>query len=248
MEVAEASGSTDGAMKPSKKAFFVRAPARILFALLLIGLFKSTGLNGAAAMSPASASANLDMLLDRLQQHYQSTKSFSAKFDETITRAGAPPLQRSGVIYYEKPGKLRWEFNGSPPETIVSDGKTIYDYDSELNQVVETPLAQAFRGHAAAAFLLGAGNVKHDFKAEAMATPNSDQLVHVALTPKQGGERIEAGIERNTYNIATLSIGDAMGNRTNLSFSNIKLNQPLNASQFAFTPPDGADIVSSGGH
>jgi len=89
--------------------------------------------------------------------------------------------------------------------------------------------------------------VKRDFKPEAIMAPASDALLQVALTPKQGGERIEAGIERKSYNIATLSIGDAMGNRTNFTFSNIKLNQPLNASQFTFTPPDGADIVSSGG-
>jgi outer membrane lipoprotein carrier protein len=190
---------------------------------------------------------SLDLLLERLQQHYQATKSFSAKFDETVTRAGAAPLQRSGVIYYQKPGKLRWEFEGSQPETIVSDGKTIYDYDPALNQVVETPLAEASRSQAAAAFLLGAGDMKRDFKAEAILSPNSDELIHVALTPKHGGERIEAGVERQTYNIGTLSIADAVGNRTNLSFSEIKLNQPLQASQFEFTPPDGADIVSGGG-
>lgn len=236
-------------MNRSRKASSLRPSAAILFLLLLIGQLTGPGLNcSGAAMRPGPAPANLDMLLDRMQQHYQATRSFSARFDETITRAGAAPLQRSGIIYYEKPGKLRWEFEGSQPETIVSDGKTIYDYDPALNQVVETPLAQASRSNTAAAFLLGAGNVKRDFKAEAITAPNSSGLVHVALTPKQGGQRIEVGIERTTYNIATLSIGDAMGNRTNLSFSNIELNRPRHPSQFMFTPPDGADIVSSGGH
>jgi len=32
-----------------------------------------------------------------------------------------------------------------------------------------------------------------------------------------------------------------------LSFSDLKLNQPLHSSQFTFTPPNGADIVSSRG-
>jgi outer membrane lipoprotein carrier protein len=236
-------------MNEPGKASSLRPSAPFLLALLLIGQLTGPGLNRAGgAMSLGPAPANLDMLLDRMQQHYQATKSFSAKFDETITRAGAPPLHRSGTIYYEKPGKLRWEFEGSQPETIVCDGKIIYDYDPALNQVVETPLAQASRSNAAAAFLLGAGNVKRDFKAEAIIASGSGGLVHVALTPKQGGQRIEAGIDRKTYNIATLSISDAMGNRTDLSFTNIELNRPLHASQFTFTPPDGADIVSSGGH
>jgi outer membrane lipoprotein carrier protein len=226
----------------------LRPSAAIVSTLLLIGGLNCLCLSrSGAATSPGSTVENLDMLLDRVQQHYQSTKSFSAKFDETITRAGAPPIQRSGLIYYQKPGKLRWEFEGPQSETIVSDGTTIYDYDPALNQVVETPLTEASRSDAAAAFLLGAGNVKRDFKAEAIKAPNSGGLVQVVLTPKQGGQRFEAGIEQNTYNIATLSISDAMGNRTNLSFSNITLNPPLHASQFKFTPPDGADIVSSGG-
>jgi outer membrane lipoprotein carrier protein len=217
----------------------------ILLALLLNWRLASSALNEAsAAMSADSSAGSLNRVLDNLQLHYQATESFSAKFDETVTRAGVPPLQRSGVIYYEKPGRLRWEFDGSQPETIISDGTTIYDYDPGLNQVVETPLARAFRSQAAAAFLLGAGNVKRDFKAEGIS--DSHGVLQVGLTPKQGGERIEAGIERKTFNIVTLSIGDPMGNRTCLSFSNIMLNQPLQASQFTFRPPDGADIVKAG--
>jgi outer membrane lipoprotein carrier protein len=225
----------------------IRPSIAFFFGLLVLGLLACPG-PASAAISPGAAPVNLGALLDRLQQHYQSTRSFSAKFDETITRPGTQPIRRSGVMYYEKPGKLRWEFEGSQPETIVSDGTTIYDYDPALNQVIETPLAQASRSEPAAAFLLGVGNVKRDFKAEAITVPNSSALVHIVLTPKQGGQRIEAGIERATYNIATLSISDAMGNRTNLSFSNIELNQPMHAAQFTFTPPQGADIVSAGGH
>jgi outer membrane lipoprotein carrier protein len=234
-------------MMRSRKSSSSERSAIYLFTLLLIG--QLTSLNRAGAVvTTASEPTNLDMLLDRLQQHYLATESFSARFDEVITRAGALPLRRSGVIYYQKPGKLRWEFEGSQPETIVSDGKTIYDYDPALNQVVETPLADAVRGEAAAAFLVGAGNVKRDFNAQPTTAPDSGAIAHLALTPKKGGERIEVGIERETYNIVTLSLGDAMGNRTNLSFSDIELNQPLHASQFKFTPPDGADIVNSGGH
>lgn len=216
----------------------------ILWLVLLSQPLAGPWVSRALAATTPDASTNVDALLDRFQQHYQATTSFSAKFDQTITRPGVPPLRRSGIIYYQKPGKLRWEFEGSQPETIVSDGNTIYDFDPALNQVVETPLTQAFRNQAAAAFLLGAGNVKHDFKAELLS--DSDGLVQLALTPKHGGENIAAGIERNTYNIVTLSFGDTMENRTQFKFSSIKLNPPLEASQFTFTPPEGVDIVNAG--
>jgi chaperone LolA len=213
----------------------------VLLSLQLAG----PGVSRAHAVTiPDSSAANLNAVLDRFQQHYQATTSFSAEFDQTITRPGVPPLRRSGTIYYQRPGKLRWEFEGSQSETIVSDGKTIYDFDPGLNQVVETPLTEAFRNQAAAAFLLGAGDVKRDFEAKTVS--DSDGLMQLVLTPKQGGEKIEAGIERNTYNIVTLSLGDAMGNRTQFKFSSIKLNPPLEASRFTFTPPDGVDIVKPG--
>jgi outer membrane lipoprotein carrier protein len=221
-----------------------RLAATILFALLLLGLGVGVSLDSVAALkSDASAAGNLNEVLGRLQEHYQAIRSLSAKFDQTITRAAAPPLHRSGVIYYQKPGKLRWEFESPQSETIVIDGKTVYDYDPGLNQVVETPVAQAFRSNAAAAFLLGVGNLKRDFKAEEAAATNSDGLMHLVLTPKQGGERIETGIDPKTYNIALLSIGDTMGNRSTFAFREVELNQPLPASQFTFAPPEGADIV-----
>jgi outer membrane lipoprotein carrier protein len=150
-----------------------------------------------------------------------------------------------GVLYYQKPGKLRWEFEGTQPETIVSDGTTIYDYDPGLNQVVETPLDQAFKGQPVAAFLLGAGNLKRDFTVTPLSGPSSDRLQRLELTPKAGGQRLEVGIDPKTYNIGSLTVLDPMGNKTELRFSNVQLNQPQNAAQFQFTPPDGADIVNS---
>jgi outer membrane lipoprotein carrier protein len=193
--------------------------------------------------------ANLKTLVARLQHHYQVTDSFKAKFTETITRAGAPPRQRGGMIYYRKPGRIRWEFSGSQPETIVSDGTTIYDYDPGLNQVVETPLRNAFRSQGAVAFILGVGSVERDFKATAVPSAAADGRDHIALTPKGGaGEGIELGVDRKTSNIAALRLTDALGNTTAFDFSEIERNLPLKASLFAFTAPDGADIVSAGGN
>src|SRR5581483_10455105 len=103
-------------MKRTEKVSGIRPSTVILFGLLLLGLLAGSGPAG-AVISAGAAPENLDVLLDHVQKHYQSTRSFRAKFDETITRPGAPPIRRSGVIYYEKPGKLRWDFEGSQPET-----------------------------------------------------------------------------------------------------------------------------------
>src|SRR5271166_58018 len=117
------------------------------------------------AASDDSASPQLKTLLNRLQKHYQQTNSFSAKFKEQIIPAGGAKREREGTVYYRKPGRMRWEFDGQDNEIIVSDGKLLYSYQPDLNQVIETPLEEAFRSSSVAAFLLGIGNIERDFDA-----------------------------------------------------------------------------------
>jgi len=224
-------------------------PAAALVAAALALIPASQAFPQAAASPAASAASRAESrsLVAHLQRHYQQTDSFKANFKETVTRAGAPARVRSGVIYYRKPGRLRWEFADPQPETIVSDGSLIYDYDSGLNQVVETPLKSAFKSQSAAAFLLGVGKVDRDFETAPVASPPADGLDHAVLTPKGGGEPIELGIDRKTFNIVTLAVTDALGNRTEFEFSAVERNLALESSLFAFTVPAGADIVSSQG-
>jgi len=67
-----------------------------------------------------------------------------------------------------------------PPkkQTIVSDGETLYSYDPDLNQVVETPLKQALKSRPArTSFLLGIGNINRDFKAAFASPPTPTGLI-----------------------------------------------------------------------
>jgi len=199
----------------------------------------------AAGKKTAHSSAQLNALLDRLQKHYQQTKSFSAKFTEEITPAGGAKRARAGNIYYRKPGQMRWEFTGEDQEIIVSDGKLLYNYQPDLNQVIETPLEQAFKSSATAAFLLGVGNLQRDFDAKAPATQAADGLKHIVLKPKNGSDTFEVGIDPATLDIKMLRLTDALGDVTVLTFGDIKRDTPLDDQLFTFIPPAGADIVKT---
>jgi outer membrane lipoprotein carrier protein len=201
-----------------------------------------------ARQSPSTQSAELKSLLARLQRHYQQTNSFSASFKQTVARVGAPPQSRSGKVLYLKPGRVRFDFGDPQPETIVSDGKLLYDYDPGLNQVMETPLKNAIKTQAVAAFLLGVGNVERDFTASQLATPANDGLIHLLLKPRHGGDDIELALQAHTLDIASLKLADALGNVTNISFTDLKPNVAIAPSHFEFEPPAGADVVTSGSH
>jgi outer membrane lipoprotein carrier protein len=192
-----------------------------------------------------SSKPDLKTMIRRLQEHYRGTNSFSAKFKERIASAGGVRRERQGTIAYRKPGALRWEFGPPQNETIVSDGKTLYDYEPDLNQVVETPLARAFRSSAPTALLLGIGDIERDFVASPADAPSADRFVHVALTARADGTRFALALDPKTYDVAAMTITDQLGNVTALDFSDIRTNLSLDGAMFAFKVPEGADVVAA---
>lgn len=226
-----------------------RTVLTLVLALLVsgIGIASSSRESAAKVLTADGASTNsadLKSILAKLQRHYQETDSFSATFKQTVTRVGAAPKVRTGTVYFEKPGRVRFDFSDPQPETIVSDGKLLYDYDPGLNQVMETPLKSAIKTQAAAAFLLGVGDVQRDFKATRMATPANDGLTYLLMTPKRGGEDIAVGLDPHTMNIMVIRLADALGNITEFQFSRIQTNVSMEASRFDFRVPDGADVIT----
>ncbi|MGC1679443.1 MAG: outer membrane lipoprotein carrier protein LolA, partial [Candidatus Binataceae bacterium] len=151
---------------------------------------------------------------------------------------------REGTVAFSKPGRMRWDFESPNKELLVSNGQTLFSYDPGLNQVVETPLKDALRTPGATEFLLGAGNIRKDFIATTPSSPPTDGLTYVRLTPRQGGNTIELGIEPKSGDIRRLGITDQLGNKTSLEFSEVRDNVEITDSEFDFTPPAGADIVS----
>ena len=220
--------------------------AAILTAAGVITIFGDGGARVVARETTAAEATNLKTLMARLQRHYQETESFGASFKQTITRVGAPPKDRDGTVYYERPGRIRFEFSDPQPETIVSDGVLLHDYDPGLNQVMETPLKNVLKTRSAAAFLMGAGDLEREFNA-APGLASADNLQTVQLTPKGGGDRIDLGMDQANFNIVSLQLNDALGNVTLFHFDDIRINVPLEEALFAFKVPAGADIVSPSG-
>lgn len=199
-----------------------------------------------ASRGDAGAAA-LGRIVDAIQHHYQTTESFAANFVEDITAVGAPTRSREGMVYFRKPGRMRWEFKTPNREVVVSDGTTLYNYDPGLNQVVEAPLKSALSAPGATEFLLGVGNIAHDFRASQPAAPPHDALEHVRLTPRKGGDTIELAVDPKTHDIRTIRVTDQLGDVTEVRFSEIRNNVTLKDSLFSFQVPAGADIVRPGG-
>jgi outer membrane lipoprotein carrier protein len=191
----------------------------------------------------ATLSAHDAAILDRIQGHYQNTSSFTAKFTEELIGIGGTKQTRSGTVSYKRPGRMRWEFSTPRSETVVSDGHKLYDYQPDLNQVLEVPIERAFKSAAPLAFLLGMGSLRRDFVVKLPPSKPSDTMVRILLTPKGGGDRVEMGLDPTTYDLVAAKVTDAVGNTTSIRFTNVHTNVLLADSMFHFEVPPGADVV-----
>ena len=126
-------------------------------------------------------------------------------------------------------------------QLIVGDGERVWIYDRDLNQVIVRKLDRAL-GSTPAALLAGGGALETNF--ELTDGGKRDGLEFVEAKPRTadtGFERVRIGFANNLPR--AMELKDTLGNVTTLRFEAFERNSALDASQFRYVPPPGADVV-----
>lgn len=194
------------------------------------------GLTALAFHAPAQADA-----LDTLQQFSREVKSGRAEFTQTVTSPdGAKKKLSSGSFEFSRPNRFRFAYKKPFEQLIVSDGKTVWLHDVDLNQVSIRPYDQAL-GATPAALLSGAG-LERDFVLSAQ--PQRDGLDWVRAVPKVKGGNIESvQIGFKGHALAALELLDAFGQRSLMQFGEVATNVAISEANFKLVPPKGAEVV-----
>lgn len=188
--------------------------------------------------------------LKSLESFMKNVRAGKAEFTQSVT---APPKQgqeartkiSSGSFEFQRPGKFRFNYVKPFEQLIVADGKTLWLYDADLNQVTERAQAQAL-GSTPAAILTSATDLKAlkaDF--ELSNEPNGDGMEWVLANPKQKGGQLKSvriGFTPEGQ-LAALSIEDSFGQHSLMKFQSLQTQVSLPASTFQFKAPKGADVL-----
>ena len=200
-------------------------------ALLLIALL----LTGTAAAAD-------DQARQLLRDFVSSADSFSAVFDQQLLDEEGELLEESsGEFWLQRPGKFRWDYRQPYQQSIIANGKTLWVYDVDLEQVTVKPMDQAF-GSAPVLLLDERADLERDFELQDLGS--SDNLEWVELTPRQQEadfSRIAIGF--SAERIAVMDLHDSFGQTTQIRFNDLKIDQPVTDAQVEFTPPAGVDVV-----
>ena len=197
----------------------------------------------------AESSNSAESIVDRLQKSYDATQDFVADFrQETEVKSLNKSLKSSGKLSFKRPGKMLWRYDEPKGQFVLADGKYLYFYQPEQNQVIKSPLKNAFRGDIPLSFLLGLGNLKKEFNAALKSTEENNYVLRLEPKGEPGGgfSEILLAVNKSTSDIQWVSIRDATANLTTIRFSGMKKGVGVNDSIFQLQMPKGADIVELG--
>ena len=187
--------------------------------------------------------------MQSLEGFMKSAKNGRADFTQTVTapaKDGQQPKVKTstGNFEFQRPGKFRFDYKKPFEQTIVADGKNLWLFDVDLNQVTQRAQDQAL-GSTPAALLASAPDLtalKADFSLS--SAPDQDGQQWVLAEPKaKDGQIKTVRVGFVGEQLATLDIVDNFGQRSVLKFGNMQVNGQVAAATFQFKPPAGADVV-----
>lgn len=179
-----------------------------------------------------------------LMRFVKEVERAEGAFEQTIYGKDGKKLDGPlrGVFAFQRPGRFVWEVKIPYPQKIVSDSKTIYIWDPDLNQVTVKRLSAAISS-TPASILFGEGDIEKSFKLEEL--PETEGCRWVRAMPKVEDltyASIDLGFDSRGY-VTDLKLHDHFGQTTVLKLSGIVINGILPKGHFEFAIPQGADVL-----
>lgn len=216
---------------------FVRAVGAAAVVVAALAAFAGS----ARAETPAA-------MLRCVQERYGALRDLSAEFaQESRVASLGRPRTRAGRLFFQAPGRMRWEYDAPDSQVIVADGTQLWFYRPERRQAVVQPMDAAFTRQTPLLFLFGRGDFAAEFTwDERELVPAAGAVVSIALRPRVEApdlSRLVLEVVTGECRLAGTTVEDAFGNVTRLVFSRERANPGLAAGLFTFAPPKGVEVV-----
>jgi len=201
-------------------------------------LFVVALLLAALGTTQTLAADGVTMVTDYLR----GLNSLQANFRQiTLAADGGEMIESRGTFYLLRPNRFRWDYETPSEQLIVADGKRIYVYDKELEQVSHRSQKAILDGTPAQ---LLASNEPPEKYFTMRNIDRGDGRVWAELIPKTSDtdvEKLQIGFTNGELD--TLVMEDRFGQLTRFIFTDLDRNPQLQYDMFRFNRPAGADFL-----
>lgn len=204
----------------------------------LLRLFCIAALSCASLLAQADETESIARLTKLLTQAQTITGSFSQL---SLDGSGVNLQETTGKMALKRPGLMRWHTDPPLEQLLVSNGQKVWLYDPDLEQVTIQNLDQRLSQTPA---LLLSGDISKISESFSITHKEGGDIVDFFLKPKAKDSLFDTlRLSFRDGVINDMQLLDTIGQRTNILFREVKMNEPLDAAQFNFEVPPGADVI-----
>lgn len=181
-------------------------------------------------------------LAKSLDDYLGHVKSLSARFEQFVYNEAAQRPEKSyGRLLVASPDRFRLEYDKPYKQLYIADGKRLWSYDEDLEQVTIKPQKNILANSPAMvlsnpAALETAYVVQHQGLRD-----NVDWFYLTPRNPDSGFDHVRLGFAGK--NLYVMELYDSFGQKTQLHFKELQYNAGIGADAFTFTPPAGVDVI-----
>lgn len=201
-----------------------------------------------------------------MERRYRAAKRLQATFLERYTESGRMVRAESGIAYFERPGKMRWEYAEPEHNIFLIDGKTAWFYVPADHTVTRVPAKQSGDWRTPLALLAGEMKVSRvcaKIEPAAHEQPESTEdtvftcTLRGADTSKKSGVKSGADdaaggpgtvlleIARESGELVRIVVRDEGGVGVEFHFARWQYDPPIPEALFHFDMPRGVAIVNA---
>ncbi len=179
---------------------------------------------------------------ETLDNFLQGIHTLQAQFEQNLLNEKGELLEKSqGKMAIQRPDQFNWEYQKPYTQLIVADGKNVWIYDKDLEQVTMKNIDKAV-GKTPAFLLSRSRNIEEDFLVRQISSPQ--QTTRFELNPKDAQSQFNSmRISISGKDLLSFELVDNLGQITHINFTQVKRNKKLAKSLFIFTPPAGVDVI-----
>jgi outer membrane lipoprotein carrier protein len=180
---------------------------------------------------------------DDLNSFTKGLKGLDGHFSQQVfDPSGKLKETSSGRVALSAPRLFRWEYAKPYEQLIVADGKTVWVYDPDLQQVTRRPQGTE-EANSPLAALIDPSRLDRDYVVQDGGS--EDGLDWLVLKPKGNTEASfqSARLGFGAQGLVRMQVLDAVGQKTRIVFDGWQRNPTFAANTFRFTPAKGVDVV-----
>jgi outer membrane lipoprotein carrier protein len=207
--------------------------------------------------SLATADMKLTEILAGIQKRYGDLPGLSIPYKrEIITRSmallgGSSEADiASGQIHFRSPKFLRVQQDTPKPETIISDGNTLWWYIPHKNQVYRYPSHQLGKEiQVLNDIFQGLSAVEESFDVMLMERDEAGgyQLKLIPNPPWAEIQQIVLSISQEDYTIRKVEIHNQIGGITRFILGDLSVKEKFPEDFFRFVAPEGVKVIQQEG-